>query len=64
MTPEVYVVDKEGVLRYHGAFDNRSAPDKKGGEAYVANAVKAVLAGEKVAPERVKAWGCSIKRAD
>ena len=64
VTPEVYVVDEEGTLRYHGAFDNRSNPEKKGDQAYVANALNAVRSGEEVEPERVKAWGCTIKRAN
>lgn len=64
VTPEVYVLDEEGTVRYHGAFDNRSNPEKKGDEAYVADAIQAVLAGEDVEPKRVKAWGCTIKRAD
>ncbi len=62
VTPEVFVVDKEGVLAYHGAFDNRTQPDKKGDVAYVENAVKALLEGKAVEPKEVKAWGCGIKR--
>lgn len=63
VTPEIFVIDKEGKLRYHGAFDNRSKPEDKGSEAYAKQAIDAVLAGKDVAPKQVKAWGCSIKRA-
>lgn len=61
-TPEIFLVDKEGNLAYHGAFDNREQPDKKGSTPYVENAIAAVLKGEKPSPDQVKSWGCSIKR--
>ena len=61
-TPEVYVIDKSGKLAYHGAFDDRAQPDKKGTTPYVENAVKAVLDGKAAEPKEVKSWGCGIKR--
>jgi thiol-disulfide isomerase/thioredoxin len=62
VTPEVYVVDKEGKLVYHGAFDDRANPEEKGKNAYVDNAIATTLAGKTVEPNEVKSWGCSIKR--
>lgn len=62
VTPEMYVIDGEGKLVYHGAFDNRSSPEAKGDEAYTDNAIQAALAGEAADPARVRAWGCTIKR--
>lgn len=62
VTPEVYVIDKEGKLAYHGAFDNREKPDTKGSKTYVDDAIAAVLEGKKPEPATVKAWGCTIKR--
>jgi len=62
VTPEVYVLDREGKLVYHGAFDNRANPTEKGDEAYTDRAVQAALAGTAAEPNRVKAWGCGIKR--
>lgn len=61
-TPEVYVVDKEGNLVYHGAFDNRQQETVKGDKAYVADAIVAVIAGKAPDPSEAKSWGCSIKR--
>ncbi|HDP34734.1 MAG TPA: redoxin domain-containing protein [Candidatus Hydrogenedentes bacterium] len=61
-TPEVYVVDKDGKLVYHGAFDNRSNPDEKGDKPYVDMAIQAAIEGKSADPDRVKSWGCSIKR--
>lgn len=64
VTPEVFVLDREGKLAYHGAFDDRKAPEEKGATPYVENAVKALLEGGTVDPATVKAWGCGIKRVE
>ncbi|HOH28900.1 MAG TPA: redoxin domain-containing protein [Candidatus Hydrogenedentes bacterium] len=61
-TPEVYVVDKEGKLAYHGAFDNRQQETQEGDKSYVANAIAALLDGKAPDPSEAKSWGCSIKR--
>jgi hypothetical protein len=61
-TPEIYIVDTEGKLAYHGAYDDRKAPDMAGETPYVANALDNLLAGEPVATPEVSAWGCTIKR--
>lgn len=61
-TPEVYIVNKEHELVYHGAYDNRKVPEQKGDTNYVANALDALLAGEEIEPKEVNAWGCTIKR--
>ena len=60
-TPEVYVVDSSGKLRYHGRItenheDDSSSPDLK-------NALDALLAGKTVEKTVTKAFGCTIKRA-
>lgn len=60
-TPEVYVIDSTGKLRYHGRItenheDASSSPDLK-------NALDALLAGKTVAKSVTKAFGCTIKRA-
>ena len=61
-TPEMFVIDRTGKLAYHGAYDNRKAPEEVGGENYTKNAIDAVLAGKPVAKTEVSAWGCTIKR--
>lgn len=62
-TPEIYVLDKELKLAYHGAYDDRKGPDKKAEKHYVKEALDSLLAGEPVKTPEVKAWGCTIKRA-
>lgn len=62
-TPEVFIVDKEGKLAYHGAFDNRRGTDEPGDTPFMANAIDALLAGKAPDPADTKQWGCTIKRA-
>ena len=62
-TPHMFVIDKKGILRYHGAIDNNAFGDKKLDEAtnYVVNAVRQIVEGETVAPDYIKPYGCSVK---
>lgn len=52
-TPTFLVIDKEGVLRYRGAFDKRG--DAK--VAYLRPALDAVLAGKEVPVKSTRAFG-------
>ena len=61
-TPEVYVVDKSGKLRYHGRIDENSDDAAKVTSPDLKNALDALLAGQTVAKSETKAFGCSIKR--
>ena len=62
-TPEMFVLDKDHKIVYHGAFDNRKDPAETGETNYVRNALDSVLAGNPVDPAEVPGWGCGIKRA-
>lgn len=62
-TPEFYVLDKEGRVAYHGAYDDRKVPEKAGTVGFVRNAIDDLLAGRAVQMPQVDAWGCTIKRA-
>ena len=56
-TPEVFVIDHDGRLRYHGRVASKVAsPDLK-------NALDALLAGRPVRPAETKAFGCAIPRS-
>jgi alkyl hydroperoxide reductase subunit AhpC len=63
-TPHMFVIDREGVLRYTGAIDDDSS-GKKGEEAtnYVVNAVQQIVAGETVSPDQTRSYGCGVKYA-
>ena len=61
VTPETFVMDKDGVIRYHGYLDDSS------NQARVHNqglrlAIDAVLEGKTVPMAQTKAFGCTIKR--
>ena len=61
VTPEVYVIDKEGTLRYHGRVDNAS--DAARVERHdLRVALDELLGGKPVSKPELKAFGCEIKR--
>jgi peroxiredoxin len=61
VTPEVYLLDSKGVLRYHGRID-----DNMKESAVTARDLRETLdrflAGQEIARAESKAFGCSIKR--
>lgn len=61
-TPEIYYLNKENVLLYHGAVDNDRS-GKTVTEPYLKNAFDLSLAGKPVEKSNTNAVGCSIKRA-
>ncbi|MCF8218616.1 MAG: thioredoxin family protein [Bacteroidales bacterium] len=66
-TPHVYLlenIDNEFIVRYIGAVDNNYKAADKVSETYLADAIDALIAGEKPEPESTKAIGCSIKVED
>jgi len=62
VTPELFIVGKDGNLAYHGAPDNRTSPDGEPTEQYADAALKALSEGKPVEKTEVSAWGCGIKR--
>ncbi len=63
-TPEIFILDTEGALVYHGGFDGRRSTTGPGPEPYVDQALAALVAGEPIETKQTKAWGCTIKRDD
>ncbi|MFM8656473.1 MAG: thioredoxin family protein [Chthoniobacterales bacterium] len=67
VTPELYVVDREGTLIYAGAIDSvksTDAADIEGATNYVKQALDEALAGKPVSEATTTAYGCGIKYAD
>jgi peroxiredoxin len=64
VTPEVFVLDDAGRVRYHGRIDDQFAGRRKANanpETHeLADALAAVLAGRKVAVPHVPAVGCPL----
>lgn len=55
-TPEVFLIDSSGTLRYHGRIASKiSSPDLR-------SAIDALLEGKPIHPAETKAFGCAIAR--
>ena len=65
-TPDMYVINRDGILVYEGAIDNQPDPfhDPTKAQNYVSAAIAAVLADKPVAVTETKPYGCSVKYAD
>ncbi len=60
-TPEVWVIDQRGVVRYHGAIDDHF-DETQVKVNYLASAVNALLEGKEPGVKDTPPQGCSIKR--
>ena len=60
-TPEVFLFDGEGVLRYHGAIDNNYDDPAAVRHAYLREALEAVLAGQAPPTSQTPPVGCTVK---
>ena len=65
-TPDMYVIDKNGVLVYQGAMDNQPDPvhDPRTARNYVRETVDALIAGKPVEVSQTKPYGCGVKYAN
>jgi len=61
VTPEAFVIDSSGTIRYHGSIDD-SQDERRVQTQRLRSALDAVLAGRTPEPGETKAFGCSIKR--
>jgi len=61
VTPEVFVLDGKGILRYHGRIDDSQDPAKIKSEDLKA-ALEALIGNQEIAKKEAKAFGCTIKR--
>lgn len=62
VTPEVFVMDRGGVVRYRGAVDDVSLCRRAATRFFAAEAVEALLAGRLPPVAEVPAFGCAIVR--
>jgi len=62
-TPEVFVIDKNRVVLYHGRIDdNRDIAGVTSND--LKNALNDILANKDIAVKSTKSFGCTIKRVD
>ena len=60
-TPEVFLLDQDGRLRYKGLIDDNSDDPAGVGVSYLRSAIDQLLKNEPVEPSSTEAQGCSIK---
>ena len=63
-TPNMFIVNPEGVLIYAGAIDDKPSPDPNdipGATNYVAACLDASMAGKAVATKTTVPYGCGVK---
>lgn len=61
-TPHVFVMDREGFLRYQGAVDDVSFRQRRPTRFYLDEAVEALLTGHFPPVAETPAYGCAIVR--
>ena len=62
-TPHVFIIDRDGILRYEGAPDDQGWSESKVPEKHSAReALDALLSGSPVEVTETKTFGCTIKR--
>ncbi len=63
-TPQMYVIDPNGVLLYNGAIDDRPSSrlsDIDGATNYLVQALTEARAGRPVSVPTTQPYGCSVK---
>jgi peroxiredoxin len=61
-TPHVFVIDRDGILRYCGAVDDVTFRQRKATRFFVEDAVEALREGRLPALPETAAYGCTIVR--
>jgi hypothetical protein len=61
-TPHVFVIDRDGILRYRGAVDDVTFRHRKATRFYLKEAVEALLDGRLPEVTETPAYGCAIVR--
>ena len=63
-TPQMYVINPEGILLYNGAIDDTPTSrlsDIEGAKNYLVQALEEAMAGEPVSLPTTQPYGCSVK---
>ena len=66
-TPQMFIVNPQGLLIYNGAIDDRATTDVSdinGAKNYVSLALGEALAGKPVSNATTRPYGCSVKYPD
>jgi hypothetical protein len=63
-TPQMYVINPDGVLLYNGAIDDKpsaNASSLEGAKNYLVQALTEAMAGQPVSEPTTRPYGCSVK---
>ena len=63
-TPHIFIVDADGLLQYHGAYDDVAFRQRSATRNYVEDVVEALLNGSKPEVTSVPPFGCTIVRME
>ena len=61
-TPHVFVIDRDGILRYRGAVDDVTFRCREATRFFLQEVVERLLNGSLPQPEETPAYGCTIVR--
>lgn len=59
-TPQIFVLDEKGLLRYQGAFDDVTFRQPEPTRNYLREAVEALMEGRLPEVEQADAYGCTV----
>jgi peroxiredoxin len=62
VTPEFFLLDRGGIIRYRGAFDDATFRQPAPTRPYAETALRTLLAGGNPDPAETPAYGCAIVR--
>ncbi len=62
-TPQIFIIDRQGILAYSGAIDSNAMLKKTTGKLvpYTQNALDDLLAGREVSKKITRAYGCYVR---
>ena len=60
-TPEAFLIDKQGILRYTGGIKNNPESPDRVQKSYLYQAIATLLSGETLVTTSTKAIGSSLK---
>jgi len=61
-TPHIFVLDRDGILRYRGAVDDVTFRRREATQFFLREAIEALLHGEIPTVSETTAYGCAIMR--
>ncbi len=60
-TPQIFLIDSDGILRYTGSIDNDKDVGADGRVPHLENAIDQLLAGKTVETKKTRHFGCEIR---